>query len=276
MQIDIDKSEPKARKKLNAEQLEVLELLHKFRFGSNDLIAQYFGKKDRSFVFKRLSILLEQGLIGKRFDSSYRIQGKPAAYYLTPTGARILQERRSQEKPAINIKAIYKDKTVKDDFIGQCLDIFATYNRLKAQHGDKLKFFARANLNYEHFDYFPKPLPDAYMRLRSGKEEKQYFLNFYYDSQPFFKAVKRIQAHVEYAESGDWDETGTALPTLLNVCESASLYKRLQKKITKLTDNTWNEDIRAAITTKSDLFSDSKAIWQSGEPEDPIKKLEEL
>lgn len=272
----MDKSEQKHRKKLNAEQLEVLELLYKFRFGSNDLIAQYFGKKDRSFVFKRLSILLEQGLIGKRFDSSYRIQGKPAAYYLTPSGARALQKRREPGKPAINIKAIYKDKTVKDDFVRQCLDIFAVYNHLRAKHGDRLKFFTRANLNYEHFDYFPKPLPDAYMRLRTGEEEKQYFLNFYYDNQPFFKAVKRIQAHVEYAESGDWDETGTDLPTLLNVCESASLYKRIQKKVPKLIDDTWNEDTKSAITTKSELFSDSTAIWQSGEPEQPDKKLEEL
>jgi len=73
----MNKPESKHRRKLNDEQIEVLELLYKFRFGSNDLIAQYFGKKNRSFVFKRLSILLEQGLIGKRFDSSYRIKGKP-------------------------------------------------------------------------------------------------------------------------------------------------------------------------------------------------------
>lgn len=272
----MDKSEPKHRKKLNAEQLEVLELLYKFRFGSNDLIAQYFGKKDRSFVFKRLSILLEQGLIGKRFDSSYRIQGKPAAYYLTPTGARALQERREPGKPAINIKAIYKDKTVKDDFVRQCLDIFAAHNRLRVQHGDKLKFFTRTNLNYEHFDYFPKPLPDAYVRLRTSKEEKQYFLNFYYDNQPFFKAVKKIKAHVEYAESDDWDETGTDLPILLNICETTSLHKRLQKKVPKLIDDTWSEDVKFAITTKLELLSDSTAIWQSNEPEDPNKKLEEL
>jgi len=251
----MDKSEPKHRKKLNAEQLEVLELLYKFRFGSNDLIAQYFGKKNRSFVFKRLSILLEQGLIGKRFDSSYRIQGKPAAYYLTPTGARMLQERRSQEKPAINIKAIYKDKIVKDDFVRQCLDIFAAYNRLRAQHGDRLKFFTRANLNYEHFDYFPKPLPDAYMRLHTGKEEKQYFLNFHYDNQPFFKSVKKIKALVEYAESGDWDETGTVLPTFLIVCESESLQKRLKKQITKHLNESWSEDIGFTVLGLSDSYA---------------------
>jgi len=112
--------------------------------------------------------------------------------------------------------------------------------------------------------------------LRTSKVEKQYFLNFYYDNQPFFKAVKKIKAHVEYAESGDWDETGTGLPTLLSVCESASFYKRFQKRITKLADDTWNEDIKFAITTRPGLFSDSAAVWQSNEPEDPNKKLEEL
>lgn len=229
--MDMNKSEQKHRKKLNAEQLEVLELLYKFRFGSNDLIAQYFGKKDRSFVFKRLSILLEQGLIGKRFDSSYRIQGKPAAYYLTPAGARVLQGQRGPEEDAINIKAIYKDKTVKDDFVRYCLDILAIYNRLKAQYGDRLKFFTKANLNYERFDYFPQPLPDAYIRLRLGGEDKQFFLDVYHDGQPFFAAARKIKKYVDYAEDGAWEETETALPVILGVCESSGLQKRLQKRI---------------------------------------------
>lgn len=249
----MNKSVAKHRRKLNAEQLEVLELLYKFRFGSNELFAQYFGKKDRSFVFKRLSILLEQGLIGKRFDSSFRLLGKPAAYYLTPAGARALQERREPDKPEISIKAIYKDKTVKDDFVRQCLDIFAAYNRLRSEYGDRLKFFTRANLNYEQFNYFPQPLPDAYIRLRLGGEEKQYFLDFYYDKQPFFVAVKKNKKYVEYAESGDWDDTGTTLPAFLAVCESASLCGRLQKRATGLADNSFNEELVFVWANKAEF-----------------------
>jgi hypothetical protein len=248
----MDKSEQKHRKKLNAEQLEVLELLYKFRFGSNDLIAQYFGKKDRSFVFKRLSILLEQGLIGKRFDSSYRIQGKPAAYYLTPAGARVLQ---GQHEEAINIKAIYKDKTVSDQFVRHSLDLLVVYNQLKAQYGDRFKFFTRANLNREQFDYFPQPLPDAYIRLRLGGEEKQFFLDMFYDDQPFFAAARKIKRHVEYAESGEWDETGTNLPAALIVCESVGLQKRLLKRIASGGEPTF------ALITKPELKTDD-LLWQ--------------
>jgi hypothetical protein len=254
--------EQKHRKKLNAEQLEVLELLYKFRFGSNDLIAQYFGKKDRSFVFKRLTILLEQGLIGKRFDSSFRLLGKPAAYYLTPAGARILHERRGQDGPEINIKAIYKDKTVKDDFVRQCLDILTAYNRLRTQFGDRLKLFTRANLNHESFDYFPQPLPDSYFRIHLGGDEKQYFLDFYYDNQPFFAAAKKIKKYVDYAESGGWEDTGTPLPAILAVCESSSLQKRLQKRIAASVNGSWSDELIFATTPKAELFGDEATIWQ--------------
>jgi hypothetical protein len=250
-------TEQKHRKKLNAEQLEVLELLYKFRFGSNDLIAQYFGKKDRSFVFKRLSILLEQELIGKRFDSSYRIQGKPAAYFLTPAGARVLQERRKLDEDAINVKATYKDKIVKDDFVRYCLDIFAIYNQFKVQYGDRLKFFTKANLNYERFDYFPQPLPDAYIRLRLGGEDKQFFMDIYYDGQPFFAAVRKIKKYTDYAESGEWEETDTDLPKILAVCESPGLQKRLQKRIVSLDD----AELVFALTAKAALIGGETAIW---------------
>jgi Replication-relaxation len=253
--MDMDKSEQKHRKNLNAEQLEVLELLHKFRFASNDLIAQYFGKKDRSFVFKRLSILLEQRLIGKRFDSSYRLQGKPAAYYLMPAGARVLQERH---QAMINIKTIYKDKSVSEQFVRHSLDLLAIYNQLKAQYGDRFKFFTKVNLNREQFDYFPQPLPDAYIRLRLGGEEKQFFLDMHYDDQPFFAAARKIKRYIEYAESGKWEETGTNLPAVLIVCESVSLQKRLLKCVVNANKPMF------ALIAKPEPKAD-ELLWQLAE-----------
>src|SRR3981081_4633049 len=136
----------KRRRKLNTKQLEVLELLYKFRFGSNDLFAEYFGKKDRSFVFNRLSILHERGLIGKRFEPSYRLQGKPAAYYLLPEGARMLKQYRgADDTDEVNIKGLYKDATVSEGFMGHCFSMFALYNQLTTQYGDDLDFLSKSD-----------------------------------------------------------------------------------------------------------------------------------
>lgn len=250
----------KRHRKLNTGQLEVLKLLYKFRFGSNDLFAQYFGKKDRSFVYKRLSILLEQGLIAKRFEGSYRLRGKPAAYYLTPAGARKLQEAGST---VVNIKAIYKDGSTSEQFVDHCLGIFAIRNQFKSQYGDDLKFFTKADLNRREFDYFPQPLPAAYIQLKVGNEEKQFFLELFHDAQPLFAVTKRIKQYIDYAEEADWVVTETALPTILIVCASESLAKQMQKRTQKALNDSWSEDeVVFALTTIAEQMGDKTTVWQ--------------
>ena len=63
------------RKTLNDDQIKVLGLLYKFRFGSSDLIAEYFEKPKGVYMYKRLSILVGRGLVGKRYGASYRLKG---------------------------------------------------------------------------------------------------------------------------------------------------------------------------------------------------------
>jgi len=255
-------SEQKHRKKLNTEQLEVLELLYKFRFGSNDLIARYFGKKDRSFVFKRLTILLERGLIGKRFESSYRIQGKPAAYYLLPAGARALQESRPDK--VINIKAIYKDKTISEDFIQYCLDMFGLYCQLKAQYGESLKFLTKGQL--VKYDYFEDFLPSAYIHLDIDGSEKDFFLEYLQSSKPFFTALRRLKQYVDYAESGEWEAgTESDFPKILLVCDNTSLQKRLIKKAPRILEDA-DDEFRFFITSQDRINA-----WLSFvEPDDEL------
>lgn len=264
----MDKSVPKHRKKLNASQLEVLYLLYKFRFGSNDLFAQYFGKKDRSFVHKRLTILLDQRLIGKRFDSSYRIQGKTAAYYLLPEGARRLQEARGIE---VSIKSIYKDRIVSEQFVRYRMELFAIYNQLRTQYGDTLKLFTAPELNKDGYGYFPHPLPDAYIRLKASRKNKQFFLDVFHDDQPYFVAVRKILQYVKYDEDAEWGVTDTDLPIVLAICESPSLAKHVQKRIAKALNDVCSDSLTFAVTTKAALLNGQPTIWQK--VDGPSKKL---
>lgn len=256
----------KHRRKLNTEQITVLRLLYMFRFGTNELFAEYFGKKDRSFVFKRLKILQGHGLVGKRFDGSYRLLGKPAAYYLTPDGARQLQEAR---KIQVNIKGIYKDKSVSEQFVARSLNLFAIHNRLRTQYGDKLELFTKANVNYEEYDYFPQPLPDAYIRFKDSN--KHFFLDVYYDDQPKVVAVQRMKQYIKYEESGEWLATKTDLPVVLAVCESAGLVKQVQRYMRKSLKEAWESEVVYALTTKAELMSDELAVWRR--VDEPDEKL---
>lgn len=264
---------PKYRRKLNPAQLEVLELLYKFRFATADLIAQYFGKSSGVFVYKRLKILQDQGYLIKRFDSSYRIQGKPAAYCLSAMGGRVLQEHK-QSSDIINIKGLYKNKTISDAFVKHCLDIFAIHNRLKAEHGDALRFFAKSELS--SYDYFPQSAPDAYFRLKSTDETKQYFLNLYVASQPFFTLAREVKKYIEYADGGDWGATDTQLPVMLLVCDSYSLQKRLQKFIASALNDALDDEVKFVLTTKAVLVSGKPAIWQLADEPEVVLSLDSI
>jgi hypothetical protein len=161
--------------------------------------------------------------------------------------------------------------------VGRCLDIFATYNCLKDQYGDQLKFFTKADLSYEQFSYFPQPLPDAYIRLKQGNEEKQFFLDLYYDNQPFFASARKVKRYIKYDEDANWSVTETDLPIVLAVCESASLVKHLQKHMAKAMNNAWaDSEVTFTLTTKAQLTSSESAIWRLATEPDEIFSLDTI
>ena len=241
-----NKPEPKYRKKLNKEQVAVLQLLYRFRFASSEQIAKHQEKKTNKAVQKRLKILEDQDLIAKRYDKSYKLKGKPAAYYLTSKGARAL-EANTDRKPdePINVKRIYKDKDVSDGFIEHCLNVVNIYLALKALYPTqgKLNYFTKSQLSYEKYDFFPAPLQDAYIRIKTSKGEKEFLLDIFEDSQPFFVLIRRIKKYLDYAGSGEWAryDEDNELPTVLLVVQNKSVHKRLRKRLAKELRESYEE-----------------------------------
>lgn len=269
-----DKSEPKYRKKLNQEQLAVLNLLYTFRFASNEHIARYQKKPNSKHVQKRLKILEDQEYIAKRYDKSYKLKGKPAAYYLLPKGARALigLGDRDENEP-INIKRIYKDKDVSEGFIQHSLNILGAYLALSALHGNKLDFFTKSDLKYEQFEFYPQPLPDAHVRISAKDGDKNFLLDIFEDTQPFFVLIRRIKKYLEYAGSGDWPEE--SLPTILMIVENKSVHKRLRKRIAKELRDSYEEVSFATTRLEYLLDPEYKSkVWfpideDGDDPEEP-------
>lgn len=231
------KQTPKFRKQLSADQLEVLRILYKYRFASRDLIAQYFNKKD---VYRQLLVLEDRGLAGKRYDPSYRLAGKPAAYYLKPDGLRELQ--RVDGDLEANVKSLYRATQASDEFINHCLSIFSISLRLRTLEL-KTKFFTKTDLQKDDYSYFPSPLPDAYIRIN----DSHHFLIYVDSSKPFFAAARWLKLLEEYYENGAWDDTGTEFPTMVIVLEDDKYMKKLARF---LEDNLEDMDIRTVLKSE--------------------------
>lgn len=280
----LNKPEPKYRKKLNQEQVAVLQLVYRFRFASSEQIAKHQEKKSNKFIQKRLKILEDQCLIAKRYDKSYKLKGKPAAYYLTSKGARAL-EANTNRKPdeLINAKRIYKDKDVSEGFIEHSKNVLDVYLTLKTLYPaqSKLNYFTKSQLSYEKYDFFPSPLQDAYIRIKASKGEREFFLDIFEDNQPFFVLIRRIKKYLDYAGSGEWAryDEDNELPTVLLVVQNKSVHKRLRKRLAKELRESYEELQFATTRLEHILNPDYKGqVWfpidgDGDDPDEPLKSV---
>jgi hypothetical protein len=182
---------------------------------------------------------------------------------LLPAGARKLQEVRDSEDESVNVKSIYKDKSVSETFVQHSLNIFTVYNQLKARYRNELAFFTKIDL--ASFEHFPKPLPDAFISLEANDDTtRHYFLEVVEDSQPFFTVIRKVKKYLDHKESGEWAITETKYPAVLFICESVSLHRRLQKQIMRIMKSAWVDDLRFATTTMEELkqLQDNDNIWR--------------
>ena len=110
-------SEVKYRRPLNKQQLTVLGSLYWYRFCTSKQLAISLDKSSHKTIQNKLQILEAQGLIGKRYGKSYKLAGRPAEYFITPKGARALENAFPGATNTRATRSLYKNQTVSDDFV---------------------------------------------------------------------------------------------------------------------------------------------------------------
>ncbi len=244
--------QPVTHKSLNDKQISILHLIYRFRFATTDLLAKSLGKKDKSEMNRRLKTLLVQEYIGRKYEPNYHLLGRHASFHLLPKGIRALKSLPETKSDPMVLRNIYKDKTASDRFIDHRLSAFDLYCQLKEQYGDRLRYFTKSELS--KFEYFPKPLPDAYLRLDAAGNERHFLVDLIDDSQPFFVAVRRVKQYIKYAEEGDWeDATGSKLPVILLACETPSFQYKLSKFSESAVEDSYEDDLVIEVIMREQI-----------------------
>lgn len=218
--------EKKKERKLNKGQVEVLKLLYRYRFTTSELLAKAESQKHLQVTRSRLATLEKQGYIGRRYDNSYKLLGKFAAFYLLPKGLQYLKSIDVAEPQAI--KMLYNDPKASDKFVDFCLAVCRTAQALLSFYGEEARVFTRTELL--NYDYFPQPQPDLYLSIKRDGV-RHYFVDLHDDAAPTFVLAKKMKKYAEHQESGEWDTTGSDYPEVIIVCLSPAGEKRLRKKL---------------------------------------------
>ena len=145
--------EKKKERKLNKGQVAVLKLLYRYRFTTSELLAKAEGQKHLQVTRSRLEVLEKQGYIHRRYDNSYKLRGRFAAYCLTAKGLSYLKSIDVAE-PQI-IKMMYNDPKASEKFV----DLPDAERQFRAGFSQKDHAFPRmaAQILRALFNPFPFP-----------------------------------------------------------------------------------------------------------------------
>lgn len=261
---------------LNSKQIEILELLYKYRFGSRQLLAASLNMKPDS-LYRKLELLITYKFVAKRQEPINKLMGIPAAYYLTPQGLRLLQKLPDHKHITDSlIKQSYKDKTVTQSFITQTLRVYEQTNRLKAFYPD-LRIFTRRDMS--QYSYFPDTLPDAFLSLKTEGEPQRFFLDIIPDSLPPKPLFQRIAQYIEFFDEGGWDITDSKLPLILLIGETGATERKIQRIArAALQKAETDEDIEIYTSTLGAVqkMEGTGSIWTSLDEPDELEPLTEL
>lgn len=248
-------------KKLTAQQQRVLTLLFKFRFVSAGLLADIMGIKKAS-TYEVLEVLTNRGLLAKVYEPAFRIDRRPAYYYLNKQGVTTVRKVLDVKESVVH--ALYKNDEMTDDFVDHCLKTMQCFVAIRKFLPEGSDIFSKTEIN--RFRQFPKNRPDLYIRTPSGDEAVIILV----DDKPQYIVRKRFDEIVTHSEDEGWDGDYPHICFVLR--DERAKYDILYTSNKKLEGMGMEDDeLRIRAAALKSLDGETSSVWSS--PSDPRKRI---
>lgn len=249
---------------ITKKQKEILLYLLKFRFLHTHQIQTLMNHKNPNRTLSWLKDLIEKDYVKRHYDrKSFTDNAKPAVYYLGPKSRHVIAKEKEMDLE--NLEFIYQEKRREKKFINRCLFIADVFLYLLSQKDEEevMKFFTKIDLR--GYEYFPDPLPDAFIAVKGKTETRRYFLDFFDAFTPPFVLRSRVRMYLDYAEKSDWDENTdyVPLPSILFICSNQRTKNHIKHYSKALFEKTYEDKIKLFLTTIGKIInSEDKNIWE--------------
>lgn len=236
---------------ITTKQLEILNLLYRFRFLNRSQLQTLLKHKDTKRINTWLKDLTDKKIIGRHYSTKIKENNKPAIYYLLAKSKPLLLNQKAVDNKLL-LKRIYREKTRSQRLIDHCILLADYYlNLTNSVKTETLHFFTKTDLSTHY--YLPYNRPDAYI-AREGKEIKRYFLEIIDEGTPRFMIRKLIERYIEYFDANTWqDKTGHPFPKMLILCPNTLIKDFLHKHISQVMEEEAQNDIEWYLSTKDKI-----------------------
>lgn len=239
---------------LTGQQQRVLKLLFKFRFVSAGLLAMVMGIR-RESVYGVLEQLVSKDLVTKVYDPTFRIDRKPAYYYLNKTGVTAVRKLMDVKESVVH--ALYKNDEMTADFVGHSMKLVQCYAAIIKYLPQGSDIFSKTEIN--RFRQFPKNRPDLYIRTPDGQEAIVVIV----DDKPPYIVRKRLDEIITHSEDESWQ--GDSYPRICFVLrDNSAKYSFLYTTHKKLEGMGMEEDELPILAASLTAFDEPAShIWSS-------------
>ena len=239
--------------KLTGQQQRILKLLFKFRFVSAGLLADVMGIH-RVSVYEVLEQLVRKGLVAKVYEPKFRIDRKPAYYYLNKTGVTTVRKLMDVKEPVVH--ALYKNDEITDEFVDHSMKLMRCYVSIMKHIPEGSDIFSKTEIN--RFRQFPKTRPDMYVRTPDGREA----IVVIADDKPLYIVRKRLEEILAHSEDEAWDGDYPRICFVLkdNSAKYSFLYTTNKKLEAMGVDD---DELSVLAATLSSFDSDVANPWST-------------
>ena len=154
-----------SERKLTTKQIETLLIIYRFRFITTNNLAKHKQITHNS-AYSALEILTKNGYLGRKHNKSYRLQNKPASYYLKPQAITYLIKSDLDVDKEV-LKSRFREQSKSAEFIEQQIAIHAAYLDLQQQLGDSAEILIGTEM--ATIEGMIKPVPSLFVRPSKGR-----------------------------------------------------------------------------------------------------------
>ena len=237
--------------KITGQQERLLKLLYKFRYVNASELSKVLSIR-RDSTYDVLETLKRYGLVVKVYKKEYRIDRKPAYYYLSKSGVTLVRKLLDVKESVVH--ALYKVSS--DEFISRCQTTLACYNLLRPRLPPNTDIFTKTEINQD--TEFPKNRPDLYIRTPDNKERIIYVMT----NQPNYIINKHIDEVISHSEDEGWHGDYPSIALIVKDARTQnSILFKTQKKLNGMGMD--EDELTILVTSINKLLSGNTRIWSN-------------
>ncbi len=254
--------------KITKKQIEILSLIHQFRYLNRIQIQDFLNHKDYKRINSWLKDLNEKQYLNRIYSNSIGQNTKPAIYY---TGINAIKFYKTKDLYNNKyLKKLYRDSKRSYGFIEKQLfiaDICLKFKKINTKGETKYQFVTAADVTSNSLYSFMEDLsPQLIFTKKTKTEYKQYVLVLLDSITPQHMVKKKIKNYIGLFYSNEWEEhTKNSFPTVLFACQTKSLLIFAKRATKKLLDDYQNpEDLELWFATIEDIKESGimAEIWE--------------